>query len=62
VWVGVFGVVAVVAGWGAWWFWGRAEYWARESRGGKMPEPEVAPDFSTLQDGSQHARDLEDVR
>jgi hypothetical protein len=40
----------------------RAAYWARESRGGKMPEPEGEPDFSTLQDGSQKARDLEDVR
>jgi hypothetical protein len=27
-----------------------------------MPEPEAEPDFSTLGDGSQKARDLEDVR
>jgi hypothetical protein len=57
-----FGVCALAAAWGAWWFWGRAAYWAGESRGAAMPEPEGEPDFSTLGDGSQKARDLEDVR
>jgi len=57
-----FVAVAVVAVWGFWYFVGRAAYWGKESRAAVMPEPEVAPDFSTLGDGSQRARDLEDIR
>ena len=54
--------VAIVAVWGVVYFGRRAAYWGRESRAGKMPEPEVEPDFSTLGDGTTKARDLEDVR
>jgi hypothetical protein len=39
----------------------RAAHWARESRGVKMPDPETPPDFSALSDGSQHAKNLEDL-
>jgi uncharacterized Zn finger protein (UPF0148 family) len=57
-----YGVVAVLAIVGAVYFVGRAAYWGRESRAGVIPEPEGEPDFSTLGDGSQRARDLEDIR
>lgn len=59
---GAFVVVAMLAAWGAVYFARRAAYWGKESRAGQMPEPEAAPDFSTLSDGSQRARDLEDIR
>jgi predicted RNA-binding Zn-ribbon protein involved in translation (DUF1610 family) len=39
----------------------RAAHWARESRGVKMPDPETPPDFTALSDGSQHAKNLEDL-
>jgi hypothetical protein len=34
----------------------------RESRARAMPEPATPPDFSTLSDGSQQARNLEEIR
>jgi hypothetical protein len=37
----------------------RAARWNRESRASVLPEPSSPPDFSTLSDGSQHARNLE---
>jgi hypothetical protein len=40
----------------------RAVDLTREAKRSHMPEPTAAPDFSTLSDGSQHARNLEDVR
>jgi hypothetical protein len=65
------------AGWGRWpaafmigaiacccgmaYFLGRAAHWQRESRAEKMPEPETPPDFSTLSDGSQYAKNLENL-
>jgi uncharacterized membrane protein YuzA (DUF378 family)/DNA-directed RNA polymerase subunit RPC12/RpoP len=39
----------------------RAARWSRESRAGVLPEPSNPPDFSTLSDGSQHARNLENM-
>jgi hypothetical protein len=39
----------------------RAAHWARESRGAKIPDPETPPDFTPLSDGSQHARNLEEL-
>ena len=39
----------------------RAAHWGRESRGIKIPDPETPPDFSSLSDGSQHAKNLENL-
>jgi len=58
---GSFVACAVAALAGAGYFARRAAYWGRESRAAKMPEPEGPPDFSTLSDGSQHARNLEEM-
>jgi DNA-directed RNA polymerase subunit RPC12/RpoP len=54
--------VAIAALFGAAYFLRRAAHWQRESLAGKIPDPETPPDFSTLSDGSQHARNLEDLR
>jgi hypothetical protein len=40
----------------------RAVALSREARESTVPEPEAPPDFSTLSDGSQRVRNLEDVR
>lgn len=56
-----FVLFAVVACLGALYFLGRAAYWQRESRAHKIPDPDTPPDFSTLSDGSQHARNLENL-
>ena len=55
-------VMAVAAVYFGWHFLQRARAWGRESRGSAMPEPETPPDFSTLSDGSQHARSLEELK
>jgi len=52
---------AIVAVWPIPYLLRRAAHWARESRGVKMPDPETPPDFSELSDGSQHAKNLEDL-
>jgi hypothetical protein len=56
-----FVAVAVGTFYGAVHFSRRAAYWSRESRVPFGPGDEglPPPDFSTLSDGSQHARDLE---
>jgi hypothetical protein len=58
---GVLVVLAVLGLVGVRYLLRRAAHWARESRGVKMPEPETAPDFAPLSDGSQHARNLEEM-
>jgi len=55
-------VLAALAGF--WWtvyFFRRAAYWGRQSRAVTIPEPETPPDFTTLSDGSQYARNLENL-
>jgi predicted RNA-binding Zn-ribbon protein involved in translation (DUF1610 family) len=54
-----FVVAAVVGGWAGIYSLRRAAYWGRQGRPVQIPEPELPPDFSTLSDGSQHARNLE---
>jgi hypothetical protein len=55
----VFAALAVV---GALYCVRRAAEFNAESKAGPLPEPATPPDFSTLSDGSQHARNLQDIR
>jgi len=43
-------------------FYKRAVEIGRELKKPMLDEPEIPPDFSTLSDGTQHARDLEEMR
>jgi len=52
----------VLALWGAWHFGSRAAALHREAKASVLPEPTTTPDFSTLDDGSKHWKNLEDVR
>ena len=52
----------VLAVWGAWHFGSRAAALHREAKATNLPEPRTPPDFSTLDDGSKHWKNLEDVR
>ena len=52
----------VLAGWGGWFFWQRAAALRREAKLSTLPDPTTTPDFSTLDDGSKHWKNLEDVR
>ena len=52
----------VLALWGAWHFGRRAAALHREVKASVLPEPTTPPDFSTLDDGSKHWKNLEDVR
>jgi hypothetical protein len=52
----------VLAVWGAWYFGSRAMALHREAKASVLPEPTTPPDFSTLDDGSKHWKNLEDVR
>ena len=54
-----FGVVSVML---AFLFFKRANGMSRELKKSLLDEPTVPPDFATLSDGTQHARDLEDIR
>jgi hypothetical protein len=47
---------------GVMWFARRAAALKREAARSHLAEPEVAPDFSTLSDGSQRSRNLEQLR
>jgi hypothetical protein len=58
---GGFVLSALLAFWGAVYLFERAAYWGRKSRAEKIPEPETPPDFTTLSDGSQYARNLENL-
>ena len=59
-----FVLFAVAAFFGVSYFLGRAAHWNRESRRSAADTSDdlPPPDFSTLSDGSQHARNLEDIR
>jgi hypothetical protein len=52
----------VLAVWGAGYFGSRARELRREAKASALPEPTTPPDFSTLDDGSKHWKNLEDVR
>ena len=52
----------VLALWGAWYCTGRAGALRREAMATALPEPTTPPDFSTLDDGSKHWKNLEDIR
>jgi hypothetical protein len=52
----------VLALWGTGYFGGRAVALRREAKMSALPEPTRPPDFSTLDDGSKHWKNLEDVR
>jgi len=56
---GIFAGLAIV---GAIYCLGRARELNKESKGSALPEPAEPPDFGPLSDGSQHAKNLEDVR
>ncbi|HEY7116293.1 MAG TPA: hypothetical protein VH475_06895 [Tepidisphaeraceae bacterium] len=56
---GSFLLFALATAIGVLYFLGRAAYWQRESAGSAIPDPTTPPDFSSLSDGSQHARNLE---
>ena len=53
---------ALMAGYGASWFIARAWRMHRDARRSILTEPDEAPDFSTLDDGSKRVENLEDVR
>ena len=52
---------ALLGFWGAVCLFQRAAYWGRQGRAVTIPEPETPPDFTTLSDGSQYARNLENL-
>lgn len=59
-----FVLFAVAALFGVFYFLGRAAYWNRESRRPASPLPDnlPPPDFSTLGDGSQQVKNLEELQ
>lgn len=52
----------VLAVCGAWYFGSRAAALHREAKATSLPQAATPPDFSTLDDGSKHWKNLEDVR
>jgi hypothetical protein len=52
----------VLAIWGGWYFCSRSRKLHREAKARALPDPPTPPDFSTLDDGSKHWKNLEDVR
>ncbi len=56
-----FAVAAVVALMIAWWLIGRVKALTAELKRPLLTDPVEPPDFSTLSDGSQHARHLEEM-
>jgi hypothetical protein len=57
----LYAVAAVVAAWGARYFFRKAMAFDREAKQSALPQPTGEPDFSTLSDGSQQWKNLEDV-
>ena len=57
-----YALVAIVAAWGAVYFFRKAMAFDREAKQSAQAEPMGQPDFSTLSDGSQQWRNLEDIR
>ena len=55
-------IFTLFAAWGAWYFIGRAVHLHRETKRSALVDPQSAPDFSKLSDGSQRVKNLEDVR
>jgi hypothetical protein len=53
---------AILAAWGVAYFMRKASEFHREARQSALPEPTTPLDFSTLSDGSERWKNLEDVR
>ena len=53
---------AILAAWGVGYFVRHATAFHREAQRSALPEPTTPPDFSTLGDGSEQWKKLEDVR
>ena len=56
-----YGIAAALAVVGTLFCLQRAAELNRESKAAVLPEPATPPDFSTLSDGSQHAKNLENI-
>jgi hypothetical protein len=59
---GVYLLFALIGAWGTIYFFRKAASLHREAKRSSLGAPEVAPDFSTLSDGSERVRNLEDIR
>lgn len=61
---GVVVVLDVLMGWASLMLFGKARYFHEEARRSSLspPPPDHPPDFSTLSDGSQKWKDLENIR
>ena len=57
----VYGCVAIAGAYGTWFFFHRAVALHRETKQSHLPAPTANPDFSTLSDGSQRWKNLEDL-
>ncbi len=55
-------VVAILAAWGAVYFFRKAMELDREAKQSSLPQATGEPDFTPLSDGSQRWKDLEDIR
>jgi hypothetical protein len=55
-------VVAILAAWGAVYFFRKAMELDREAKQSSLPEATGEPDFTPLSDGSQRWKDLKDIR
>lgn len=55
-------LIAVLAGRIAFYAWRRMQHYKREIDHSAIPEPDTPPDFSTLSDGQDRWKDLENVR
>lgn len=58
----LFLLLALCASIGAVWFARRSLALSREAKRSHLPEPSSPPDFSTLSDGSQRARHLDQIQ
>jgi hypothetical protein len=53
--------IAIAGSWGGAHFWQSAVKYQREAQETRLPPPTAPPDFSTLSDGSQRWKDLEQL-
>jgi hypothetical protein len=59
---GMYLLFALIGAWGTIYFFRKAASLHREAKRSSLDAPELAPDFSTLSDGSERIRNLEDIR
>ncbi|HEV2293300.1 MAG TPA: hypothetical protein VGR35_05555 [Tepidisphaeraceae bacterium] len=57
-----YALIALLAAWGAIYFFRKAVELDREAKQSSLPAPAAEPDFTPLSDGSQRWKSLEDVR